>query len=305
MSELPRISVVTPSFNQGQFIEETILSVINQDYPRIEYIVMDGGSTDNTVPILRKYESRIIWRSEKDRGQSDAINKGFQMASGDILAWLNSDDTYRPGAVRQAVEVLCRDPEIKLVYGKSYYCDEKGEVIGEYPTEPPNYKRLAVFNFIAQPSTFFRREVILDAGGLNPQMQFAMDYDLWLKTAGKFKVEYLPEYLSMFRLHGESKTISEIHALKFNQEILNTVIRYYQWAPANRVYAYCYHLVKCRAPAFFGRKLPIVVMTALACSFVEYLRLNKMIRWEDVKLITPKNVKILLSGSDGAPHLGE
>jgi len=305
MSERPCVSIVTPSYNQGQFIEETILSVLNQDYPRIEYIVMDGGSTDNTLQILKKYAGRLKWVSEKDQGQSDAINKGFQRATGDILAWLNSDDTYFPGAVKRAVEILYGDTDFKMIYGKTRYCDEGGKCLGEYPTEPFDYKRLAVFNFICQPSTFFKREVFLEAGGLNTSLQFAMDYDFWLRTVGRFKVEYLPEYLSTFRLHGKSKTISQIHALRFNEEILNTVVRYYKWAPANRVYAYCYHLVKCKAPGFIGRSLPVLVILTIGISIFQYFRLNKRIRWDDIKMITPRNLRILFGGSDGAPHLGK
>jgi glycosyltransferase involved in cell wall biosynthesis len=305
MGEMPWVSIVTPSYNQGPFIEETILTVLNQDYPRIEYIVMDGGSTDNTLQILRKYEGRLKWVSEKDQGQSDAINKGFQRAKGEILAWLNSDDMYFTGAVRRAVEILQADTEIQFVYGKTRYCDETGKIIGEYPTEPFNYRRLAMFNFISQPSTFFKREVFLKAGGLNTDLQFAMDYDLWLRTVSRYKVEYLPEYLSIFRLHGKSKTISQTHALRFNEEILNTVRRYYKWAPANRVYAYCYHLVKCKAPGFVGRSLPVLVLLTCGISILYYFRLNKMIRLDDLRMITPKNLRILFSGSDGAPHLGE
>jgi glycosyltransferase involved in cell wall biosynthesis len=300
----PLVTIVTPSYNQGRFIDETILSVLDQDYPHIEYIVVDGGSTDQTLDILKKYEGRLRWVSERDHGQADAINKGFSMATGDILAWLNSDDTYLPGAVSRAVSFLTDHQDIKMVYGKAHYSDETGRILGEYPTEPFDCQRLAVVNFICQPSTFVQKEAFIQAGGLDSTLQFAMDYDLWIRIVDQFKVEYLPEVLSIFRLHSQSKTISELHALKFNQEILNAVLKYYKWAPANRVYGYCYHLVQCKAPPFLGRSGPVVVLLALTISIVQYLRLNKSIRLEDIKSITLKNLRTLFSGSDGSPRVG-
>ena len=290
---LPLVSIVTPSLNQGQYIEETILSVLNQDYPNIEYAVIDGGSTDNTIDILRKYQDRLLWVSEKDRGQSDAINKGFRMAKGDILAWLNSDDTYLPSAVNKAVSLLNSHSDTKMVYGKTHYSDETGKIIGEYPTGPLDYKRLAIFNFICQPSTFFKKEVFFDAGGLDLELRHSMDYDLWIRIVRNFSVEYLPEYLSIYRLHSQSKTISEIHALKSSEECLKTVMKYYNWAPANRVYGYCHHFVKYMTPTALVKIKPLIVFFALIVSLVQYIYLNKGIRLEDVKMINPENIRKL------------
>src|SRR5512136_1965980 len=139
----PLVTVITPSFNQAQFLEATILSVLNQDYPKLEYFVMDGGSTDGSLEIIKKYESRLTgWVSEKDHGQTDAINKGFSRARGDILAWLNSDDTYEINAVREAVAYLRERPEIGLVYGDANFIDESGRIIGRFPAAQTNYRRL-------------------------------------------------------------------------------------------------------------------------------------------------------------------
>lgn len=138
MNEEPLVSIVTPSYNQAQYLEDTIQSVLTQDYPRIEYIVIDGGSTDGSLEIIKKYADRIsYWVSEKDKGQTDALNKGFAASHGSILAWLNSDDTYRPGAIRAAVEYLSRHPQVGMVYGDLDFIDENGKVVGKFPPRKP------------------------------------------------------------------------------------------------------------------------------------------------------------------------
>jgi glycosyltransferase involved in cell wall biosynthesis len=205
------VSIVTPSYNQARYLETTLRSVLEQDYPRIEYIVVDGGSTDGSVAILQSYSNRLAWWvSEKDRGQTDAINKGFARASGEVLAWLNSDDTYRPGAVRAAVEALQRHPEAAMVYGEANYIDENGRVIGNFPAAQTDYRRLRQgYVHIPQQSAFWRASYWRQVGPLDPSFYFAMDYDLWVRLSALAPLVFLPgQVWANFRLHRDAKTIS-------------------------------------------------------------------------------------------------
>ena len=172
VSDAPLVTVVTPSFNHGRFMRETIESVLTQSYPRIEYLVMDGGSTDETVKILESYGDRVAWVSERDRGQTDAINKGWRRGRGAILAYLNSDDTYLPGAVEKAVAGLRAHPDAGAVYGEGYHVDESGRVIERYPTEPFDLTRLPQTCFICQPTVFLRRELVERVGYLDESLRY-------------------------------------------------------------------------------------------------------------------------------------
>ncbi len=209
MPALPLVSIVTPSFNQAPFLEETLLSVLNQDYPNIEYIVVDGGSTDGSVQIIRKYEDRLAWWvSEKDKGQTDAINKGFARAQGEILAWLNSDDTYNPGAIASAVNSLNENPEAALAYSDCNYINEQGEIIGKFPAAQTDYKRLQNgYAHIPQQTMFFRARYWRQVAPLDPSFYFAMDYDLWVRVARLAPLKYIAgQTWANFRIHAESKT---------------------------------------------------------------------------------------------------
>ena len=206
---MPLVSVVTPSFNQAGFIEETIRSVLSQDYPNIEYIIIDGGSTDGTLDILRRYDDQLTWFSEPDEGQSDALNKGFRLAQGTILGWLNSDDTYTPGAVRAAVDFLASHPQVGMVYGACNIINEHSEIVGHVPSEPFEYERELLGNYIPQPATFIRKHVMRDVGYLDVKVQYAMDYDLWLRIGLSHQIANLPKTLANFRLHSASKTMAE------------------------------------------------------------------------------------------------
>jgi glycosyltransferase involved in cell wall biosynthesis len=206
----PLVSIVTPSLNQGRFIEAAIESVLSQDYPHIEYIVIDGGSTDDTLEVLARYGQRFTWVSEPDHGQSHAINKGFRRTRGEVLAWLNSDDTYLPGAVRSAVEHLTEHPDCAMVYGDGYLIDEAGRMTRPFPaTEPFDlWKLVYVHDFILQQSAFFRRDAVEAVGYLDESLHWGMDWDLFIKIGQRFRVDYLPKALASLREYGTAKTFS-------------------------------------------------------------------------------------------------
>jgi len=211
MTELPRVSIVTPSYNQARFLEQTIQSVLEQDYPNLEYFVMDGGSTDGSLEIIQRYAPRLAgWVCEKDRGQTDALNKGFARATGQILAWLNSDDTYEPGAVSAAVAALTSRPDAAAIYGEANFIDENGRVIGRFPAAQTDLPRLRRgYVHVPQQATFFRGDLWRAIGPLDPSFYFAMDYDLWVRLAGRGPLVYLPgQVWANFRLHSGAKTIA-------------------------------------------------------------------------------------------------
>ena len=232
------VSIVTPSYNQGRYIQQTIESVLNQDYPNLEYIVVDGGSNDNTVEILKKYETHLTWISEKDRGQADGINKGFRMAKGEIVAWLNSDDTYLPGAVYQSVRYLEAHPEVGMLYGEGYHIDEDGELIERYYTEPFAYQRLSEVCFICQPTVFLRAEVISAVGPLDVTLDYCLDYEYWMRIAKRFRIGDLETYLANSRLHSDTKTLSK--RVEVHRETLQVVKRHYGQVPIQWINAYAH-----------------------------------------------------------------
>jgi glycosyltransferase involved in cell wall biosynthesis len=205
----PLVSIVTPSFNQAAFLEETILSVLNQDYEHLEYIIVDGGSTDGSLEIIQKYADRLAWWvSEPDRGQTDAINKGFARSKGEIFAWINSDDTYLEGAVAEAEAYLTANPDVGAVYGDANLIDENGVVIGKFPARQTNYQQLMRgYVHIPQQATFFRGDLWKKVGPLDPSFFFAMDYDLWVRLSKEAPLVYHPRCWANFRLHGDAKSV--------------------------------------------------------------------------------------------------
>jgi glycosyltransferase involved in cell wall biosynthesis len=206
---LPFVSIITPSLNQGRFIRDTIESVLSQEYPRLEYIIMDGGSTDDTLDILRSYGGRLIWRSAPDAGQAEAVNSGFRLARGEILGWLNSDDTYLPGTVKAAVWHLAANTETAVVYGDAYYIDEKNAITGTYPTEDFSLSRLAGACIICQPAAFIRRAALHAVGMLDPGLRYCMDYDLWIRLGRRFRIDRIQRFLANSRRYPETKSWSD------------------------------------------------------------------------------------------------
>jgi glycosyltransferase involved in cell wall biosynthesis len=209
----PKISIVTPSFNQGNFIEATIRSVLSQGYPNLEYLVMDGGSTDQTVEILKKYNGQLSWVSEKDRGQSHAINKGFNLATGDIFSYINSDDVYEPGGLHRVGAFFASHPQAHWLTGRCRIINSQGNEIRKLITAYKNfwllsksYQVLSVIDYISQPATFWRREVIRRIGSFNEELHLAMDYDYSLRVGKQYRLWVVNDYLASFRVHSGSKS---------------------------------------------------------------------------------------------------
>jgi glycosyltransferase involved in cell wall biosynthesis len=221
-----KLSIVMPSFNQGAFIARSITSVLSQSYRPIELIVMDGGSTDQSLDVLRHFarkDARLRWYSEKDAGQADAVNKGWQRAEGNILGWLNSDDIFYPHAFRAVMKFLAKYPESDVIYGEGDHVDIDDRFLTRHPTEPWNPKRLEETVFLAQPSVFFRREVIDRCGLLDTQLHFCMDYEYWLRLArAGVSFRYIPWVLSGTRFHRDAKTLK--HRLAMHAEV-NDMLR--------------------------------------------------------------------------------
>ncbi len=219
--QYPRITIVTPSLNQGEFIEETIQSVLDQGYPNLEYIIVDGGSTDNTLDVIKKYENRLTyWVSEKDDGQSEAINKGLERASGNLFNWLNADDILEPDALRKvALEFAYK--EVEVIHGWCRHFSNKTKetlAIGRTSVLPSIEKSMAYYS-MGQPSHFYKTEVIRELGGVDNSLHYAMDMDLWFRymaVHGKGKVKFVDDVLSHFRLHEHSKTNKD--NLEFKRE---------------------------------------------------------------------------------------
>lgn len=207
---IPSFAIVTPSYNTGAYVSAAIRSVLDQDWPHVDYLVMDGGSTDNTVEVLTSFGPRLKWVSQRDQGQADAINRGFAQTRGDVLGWLNSDDAYAPGALRAAAEFLGAHPDVAMVYGDADFIDAAGDRVARCAHVEPLFSRrrlLHYSDFVVQPAAFFRRSAFDAVGGLDPSLNWAMDYDLWLKfAAANFKVAYLPRVLANYRWLGDSKS---------------------------------------------------------------------------------------------------
>jgi glycosyltransferase involved in cell wall biosynthesis len=236
-----KFSVVTPSYNQGQFIERTIKSVLTQRGEfKVEYIIMDGGSTDNTLKIIKNYESKIknnefkklnkgitfYWHSNKDEGQSDAINQGLKKATGDVLAYINSDDTYTEGAFQKVSDAFEENPENKWLTGCCNIIDQDDKPIRNTIAKYKNmwlghysYKKLLILNFISQPATFWKQEILENYGLFDKKLSYAMDYDYWLKIGKNNNPIIINNCIANFRIHGHSKGETAFEK-QFDQDLL-------------------------------------------------------------------------------------
>lgn len=205
---LPKISLITPSYNQGQYLEDTLKSVLDQNYPNLEYIVIDGGSQDHSVDIIEKYSSQLTyWISEPDQGQTDALQKGFSKATGDILGWLCSDDILQPNTLSEVAQFFGENPDAQIVYGDSLWIDPKGNLIR--PRKEHSFSRYILLyshNFISQPSTFWTRQVYEQVGGLDSKFDVAMDADLWLRFSEVTELHHVQKLWSCMRIYPEQKT---------------------------------------------------------------------------------------------------
>ena len=241
----PRVSIVTPSFNMARFLGETMESVLAEDYAYIEYIVMDGGSTDGTVELLRdferRYPGRFTWISERDGGQSDAVNKGFLRATGDIFTFLNSDDTYLPGAVRAAVEAFQAHPEAAVVYGDAWYTDDQNAIIKRYPVDPYDYERLGSLCHICQPAAFLRSDVFREVGMLDTNLHLTLDYDLWLKISARYPLWKIDRPMANSRMWADNKTLSRRRTTF--REVVKILRKHRGYVPVNWTFGYAAFLL--------------------------------------------------------------
>ena len=219
------VSIITPSYNQASYLEQTIRSVVDQDYPRIEYIVVDGASTDNSIEIIRKYEDRLAyWTSEKDSGQADAINKGLARAKGDILAWLNSDDYYLPNTISAVVKCFEEYPDVVMAYGDMLAVDGNGQTINVLKYKQLSLEDLLCFQIIGQPSVFFRGSIFEKTGFLDTSFHFMLDHHLWIRLAQQGRILHVPQVWSAARYHAEAK--NRARAAEFGRE----AFRVMEWA---------------------------------------------------------------------------
>jgi glycosyltransferase involved in cell wall biosynthesis len=232
----PLVTVVTPCLNAARFVEQTIRSVLDQDYPRLEYLVMDGGSTDGTIDILRRYEHSLYWQSTPDRGTADAINRGFALGKGEILAFLNADDLYHPHAVSTAVRSLRDHPQAAGVYGDAWWIDEQGARIAPYPVRDFDRTLLERECFICQPASFFRRGAFESTGGLDPDFNLTFDYDFWLRLTRTFSIERIDAILADSRMHHANKTLSQRD--RIFRETFQVLKRNCAYVPFRWIYGY-------------------------------------------------------------------
>ena len=276
VEEYPVVSIVTPSYNMGRFIRQTIDSVLTQDYPHIDYIVMDAASKDDTVEILKSYGDRLRYESKPDKGQAHAVNKGFEVSKGRIFTFLNADDTYLPGAVGAAVKSMLANPSMGVVYGEANYVQEDGTNIGRYPTLPFDVETLNRCCFICQPAAFMWSDVFQTAGSLNPDLHFALDYDLWMRIAKSHPMLKIDEVLATSRMYRENKTLGKRRPVYM--EIMSATKTHYGYVPFDWVFGYSSFVLD-RKDQFFDVSRPSFPKIALSLLLGSFYNRDQMMRY--------------------------
>lgn len=271
-----KVSIITPSFNQGEFIGRTLQSVALQTGAEIEHVVFDGGSTDDTVEVLRNFNPPVRWVSEHDNGQTDAVNKGIRATDGDIIGWLNSDDIYYPGAVAKVVRYFEEHPETDVVYGMADHVDKQDVPFEAYPTEPWVFDRLMETCFICQPALFFRRRVVERHGCFDESLNYCMDYEYWLRLGSRgVRFAFLEEKLAGSRLYAENKTLGA--AVKVHHEINDMFRAKFKKVPDGWLFNYAHKVVEQRVSRETHPRMYLLLIGIM--SLASALRWNRSVSW--------------------------
>ena len=278
-----RVTVVTPSFNQGRFLSRTVHSVLDQQFEgELEYLVLDGGSLDETVSILQGFGERIDWISKPDGGQADAVNQGLGRATGDIVGWLNSDDVYYPDAIAHVCAAFDAHPDADLVYGNANHIDEQDRILAPYPVEDWNFDRLVYTCYLCQPAVFFRKSVVERFGGLDETLRYAMDYEYWLRLAAKgAKFLRVPGTLAGSRLYATNKTLGFPRAV--HCEINDVLHRHFHRVPDRWLANYAHAVLDERGVPLSDTPRFLLMVSAVALG--ASLRWNHRISFQMVRSV--------------------
>jgi glycosyltransferase involved in cell wall biosynthesis len=276
-------SVVTPSYNQGRYLRTTIESVLSQKIPDLQYLVVDGGSSDESVAILREYKDRLTFVSEPDEGTADAVNKGLRLCQGEIIGWLNSDDIYYPGALRRVIDLFALHPDIDIIYGRAHHVDESGTIIEEYPTEEWSFDRLIDRCIISQPAAFFRRQVLEKFGLLDKAHKYCVDYELWIRLARKgAKFLYVPEFFAATRLHDQAKTVAS--RLQCHADINDIMVEHLGYVPERWISTYA-HIKAEKQITRSENEVAFLLLLFMHCLLAD-VRWNKKISLSTIQMLS-------------------